>query len=141
MIFIKEELDTSNNNIIAIDFDGTLTCTNEFPIIGDLREEANYFINKWYQEGFYIIIWTCRSEPKDLEPMKDFLKIHKIPYHKINENIDELNFKPYPKIFANWYLDDRSLTGFPGFRIADEIIHEKASISYNILVKGKNNVR
>ena len=41
--------------------------------------------------------------------MIEALKKYNIKYHKINENYPELGFNPFPKIFANIYIDDRQL--------------------------------
>ena len=46
--------------VIAIDFDGTIA-TQSFPEVGTLRDAADYFIRKMYQDGHEIIINTCRS--------------------------------------------------------------------------------
>ena len=47
--------------------------------------------------------------PEDLKSMKHFLDNTGIKYHKINENVSEAGFCPYPKIVANIYIDDRNL--------------------------------
>ena len=49
-----------NDKILAIDFDDTIVDSN-YPTIVRLREGAKEYINKLYNEGYYIIIWTCRS--------------------------------------------------------------------------------
>ena len=98
--------------IIAIDFDETIV-EHEFPGIGDLKPNAKKVINQLYQDGHCIIIWTCRYTEKSLIDMKRFLYDNDIKYHKINENSQFLTFNPYPKIYADIYIDDKQLGGLP----------------------------
>lgn len=99
--------DKSNEDfIIAIDFDGTITDNDGTKII-NMRQFAPYYINKLYNEGYQIVIWTARAG-KLLEDAKSWLDKFGVQYHKINENIiDDENF--YPKIYAHLYIDDKAL--------------------------------
>jgi hypothetical protein len=110
------------NNIIAIDFDDTIV-KDVFPMIGELRKDAKKIINKLYDEGYYIIIWTCRAG-FNLVDMINFLNNNDIKYHKINENIDYeiLGFKPSPKIFYSWIVDDKCIGGLPKWNEIYKII-------------------
>ena len=55
--------------IIAIDFDGTIV-ENKYPKIGTLRKGAKAVINRLYDSGHFIIIYTCllytSPSPRDL---------------------------------------------------------------------------
>lgn len=93
--------------ILAVDFDGTIV-DHEYPYVGRLKPWAGEVLRK-LSVRHYIIIWTCRYTEKDLAEMKDFLKKNKIPYDRINENAPELHFQPTPKIYADYYIDDRNL--------------------------------
>jgi len=102
--------------VLAIDFDSTIAEAVE-PYdgsIGKMFDGVDYYINKLYNEGYYIIIWTCRGDVALVE-MIDWLDSKGIIYHKVNENapMDVLGFKPLPKIFANAYIDDKILGGLP----------------------------
>jgi len=99
--------------IIAIDFDGTII-EHKFPDIGPLKLNAKEVINKLYEEGYYIIIWTCRGG-SELLKVYDFMKNKGFLYHKINENrpFRELGFAPFPKIYADIYIDDKNLGSVP----------------------------
>jgi len=94
--------------IIACDFDGSIV-NHEYPKIGKLKPNAKEVINKLYDKGHKIIIWTCRYTEVDLSEMKNFLVKKKIKFHEINKNIQGLNFNPVPKIYANIYIDDRNI--------------------------------
>ena len=118
---LKEE-DVKNEKVLAIDFDGTITAESLYPEIGAIAEGAAEYINKLYDLGYYIIIWTCRYVPDDTEAMIIFLRENGIKYHNINDNKEDLQFKPFPKVFANYYIDDRSVPKFPGWKKAYEII-------------------
>lgn len=94
--------------IFAIDFDGSIV-EHQYPEIGELKEDAKEVINDLYKKDHKIIIWTCRYLQKDLSLMVKFLNENNINFHQVNCNIPELSFKPYPKIYANIYIDDRNL--------------------------------
>lgn len=100
--------------VLGIDFDGTIVEEN-YPKIGELREDARYYINKLYDEGFKIIINTCRSG-RFADDARDFLIKNGIKYHTFNENLPEI-LKMYNtdcrKISADLYIDDRNLGGLP----------------------------
>jgi len=112
----------NRNPIIAIDFDGVV-CVHRFPRIGALLPGAKETITKLWDEGYYIIIWTCRGGVNLVDAI-EFLKEWDIPYHKINENapFEMIGFKPFPKIYADIYIDDRNLGSFPGWEAAYKII-------------------
>jgi len=111
--------------IIAIDFDGCVV-THRYPQIGQMLGQARYIINKLYDEGYFIIIWTCRGGV-DLVNAINWMDEFGIKYHNINENApyDMIHFKPAPKIYADVYIDDRNLQGFPGWEKAYEIINKQ----------------
>jgi hydroxymethylpyrimidine pyrophosphatase-like HAD family hydrolase len=97
--------------IIAIDFDGTIV-DNMYPHIGKMRLHAPEVINQLHKEGHDIIIWTCRTG-KELEEALLFLDDNNIWYDYVNENSTKSNFQPYPKIYYDFCIDDRSLGGIP----------------------------
>lgn len=98
---------------IAVDFDGTIV-EHEYPKIGKLKPNAKETINKWYEQGHKIIIWSCRYD-EGIQEVIDFLNDNKIKFHTFNKNVDlDDNFDPYPKIYADLYIDDR------GFRFTDD---------------------
>lgn len=109
--------------IIAIDFDGTIV-EHKFPEIGKLRKDAKEVINQLYNEGHYIIIWTCRYEGFAVEQMELFLAANDIKYHCINQNHPELLFSPKPKIYADIYIDDRQVGGLPSWKEIYNIIQK-----------------
>jgi len=110
--------------IIAVDFDGTLVeVGHPYPKIGKLKKDAKKVINKLYDDGYYIIIWTCRGDVA-LDEMIKFLNRNKINYDKVNENADYdiIGIKPLPKIFYNYLIDDRCLLDLPDWKTIYKII-------------------
>jgi hypothetical protein len=117
--------------IIAIDFDGTIV-EHEFPMIGELKEDAKEIIQLLKEEGHKIIIWTCRTSQHSFKhvegsrptvfDVKDFLDANEIPYDTINHNIPELGFQPAPKVYADFYIDDKNLGGFIPWKEAYDLI-------------------
>lgn len=95
--------------IIAIDFDGTIV-ESAFPKIGKIKPNAERVIKRLFGEGHKIIIWTCRPiNNKGLDEMKKWLDDNDIPYHKINENIEDLGMTTSNKVCADVYIDDMDI--------------------------------
>jgi len=72
-------------------------------------------IKKLKEDGFYIIIWTCRDND-DILLLKEWFEKHKIPYDKLNEH-HPANIAKHKnntrKIYADLYVDDRDVNGLP----------------------------
>ena len=71
--------------IIGIDFDDTICKNSAYSwassaINGTPFPKVIEAINRLYDEGNYIIIWTARYIKEDLEDVKSFLEKHKIKY-------------------------------------------------------------
>lgn len=99
--------DNARDFIIAFDFDGTITKTNEYPNFGKVREYSAETIQVIREAGAKVVIWTCRDS-EDIQPLCDFLKNNGIECDSINSSIE---FAPFPyesrKIYAHMYVDDR----------------------------------
>lgn len=109
--------------ILAVDFDGTIA-RSSFPDILGEQPYAGEVLRKLHGRGHYIIIWTCRSG-KNLLDAINWLLEHNIPFDRVNDHCPE-NIKRYGKgsgkIYANIYIDDKNLGGFPGWlRCLEEI--------------------
>lgn len=111
---------TNTNNryrefTISVDFDDTIAEAHNFPEIGDLKHEADIYINKMYDAGYNIIINTCRTDDHQSDAEK-FLKEKGIKYHHINCNLPaniEFFNQDCRKISADVYIDDRCVMGLP----------------------------
>lgn len=114
--------------ILAIDFDGTIV-KEIFPKIGHLRRDAVKYIRKLYDEGHYIIIWTCREGVYKAE-MEHFLNANNIPYHKVNDSnpeaVEKYGWSPR-KVGADIYIDDRGILGIPNWFTIYRIVTDKAN--------------
>lgn len=103
--------------ILAIDFDGTIV-EDRYPQIGELKPGALEYINKLKQDGFWIIIWTCRAGDKLTEALT-FLQKEGIRWDLVNQNMPE-NIEKYGgdtrKIYADYYIDDRNLYHFDSWQ-------------------------
>jgi len=109
--------------IIAIDFDGTIS-RGEYPAIDGEQPYAGEVIRKLHNDGHYIIIWTCRCGDQLLSAINWLLE-HKIPFDRVNDHNPD-NVAQYgeggKKVFADVYIDDRNLGGFPGWATCEEMI-------------------
>ena len=112
--------------IIAIDFDGTI-CQNKYPEIGEPMPLAIESIKELRERGHDLILWTCRQGDL-LDDAVQWCKEHGIPFDLVNEfepnNLRAFGGVAGNKVFANIYIDDRNLGGFPGWERAVELIKE-----------------
>jgi len=93
--------------ILAVDFDGTIVKTEDDYVPRSLMPNVKTVLDWARDKGCYIIIWTCRSG-KMLKQAIDFLDKQKIPYDAVNKNHPKVDFETSRKIFASYYIDDRS---------------------------------
>lgn len=101
--------------IIAIDFDGTCV-TNEFPKVGrDVG--AQKIIRQLVNEGHRIVLFTVRSGDA-LQDAVDWFDNNNIPLYGINENPDHHSLSNRSKVFADIYIDDKTI-GAPLLYVKD----------------------
>lgn len=117
---------------IAIDFDGTITREdNKDCSIGEIKPYAARIINKFYRDGYIVIINTLRNN--DIEDIVKFLKKKRIKFHYLNEN-EPTRIEYYGdtrKIAADIYIDDRGLMGIPeDWRDIYAIVRQSIGIPY-----------
>lgn len=102
--------------ILAVDFDGTI-CHGQYPSIDGLQPGAVDVINRLYDQGHYIIIYTCRSGDQLVTAVNWMLE-HGIKFHRVNDNHPD-QIRMYNnnsrKVYAHMYIDDKNLGGFPGW--------------------------
>lgn len=124
--------------IIAIDFDGTVV-EHKWPRIGQPMPDAFRVIKKLKEAGHEIILWTCRNAGQSdddeggLKAAIKFCQDNGIEFDSHNENLDRhlvpgtLQFKEHQKkIYADVYIDDRNIGGFPGWDAVDcHFFHSK----------------
>lgn len=107
---------------VAIDFDGTIV-EHKYPEIGPLKKDAVRAINLLKGLGCYIIITSCRTNPRLNKPklereqqviiMKEFLTKNGIPF-------DEIDDGTQGKVIADVYIDDHAIEFKDNW---DEITH------------------
>lgn len=99
---------------LSIDYDDTIVF-QDYPNAGIIKPKAKEVINRLYDEGHKIMIWTCRSH-EALETAKEYLKECGVKYHVINENHPDLIERwqhDTRKMSADIYIDDKQLGGIP----------------------------
>ena len=103
--------------ILAIDFDATIV-DSRYPNIIGLRKDAKKYINRMYDDGHYIIIWTCRTGG-DLRMATQFLDDNGVKYHIANDNnpVETARWNNNSrKVFADLYIDDKQIGGLPSWK-------------------------
>ena len=99
------------STIYAVDFDGTL-CRNAWPDIGAPRSGIIEFVKEEQKDGAKLILWTNRCG-NDLEKAVKWCEEQGLIFDAINDNLPETieHFgENCRKVFADIYLDDRSMS-------------------------------
>jgi hypothetical protein len=123
--------------VVAVDFDGTITQGDSWPEMGPLSQGSKWFINQIIEDGYCVVIFTCR-EGALAEEAKEFLKLNDIRYMHFNENCSIRKDKyrnDTRKIGADVYIDDRSV-----FILGEDIcwgeIYNKIIRKYGVVTNG-----
>jgi len=98
-----------NSKYIGIDLDGTIAHYVEWrgeTHFGEPVPGVQDALRELKKDGWKIIIFTTRSNKKLIS---DYLKKHLIPFDYINENPDQPGNAIGGKIYADAYIDDRSI--------------------------------
>lgn len=104
-----------NNNIYAVDFDGTLSL-GEWPSVGPANIQLIDFLLERKKHGDKIILWTCRTE-KDLENAVGWCQRQGLIFDAVNDNVPEMIEKygsNSRKITCDYYIDDRAVNANEG---------------------------
>jgi len=107
---------------IAVDFDGTIV-QHQYPKIGKVMPFAFPTLIELQKLGHQLILWTYRSG-KELEEAVDFCKENGLEFYAINKNYPDEIFDDTisRKIYADVYIDDRNIGGFPGWSLVWKVI-------------------
>ncbi len=111
--------------IIAVDFDGTIV-EHRYPKIGKIKLFAFETLTQLQKQEHRLILWTVRAG-KELEEAVNFCKENGIEFYSVNKNYPEEEFTENTvsrKIYADIYIDDRNIGGFPGWSKIWELLNE-----------------
>lgn len=106
--------------ILAVDADGTMW-EHVFPAIGKPLPGAFETLKRFQEKGDRLLLWTCR-EGMFLQEAIYFCKLNGIEFEEHNNNAKEHDYAKSRKIFADLYLDDRVVGGFPGWKIIEQYV-------------------
>ena len=99
--------------VYAVDFDGTL-CENAWPKIGKPYTLTIDWLKRVRKNGCKLILWTCR-EKMDLVNAIVWCADQGLFFDAVNDNLEEHKKRfgnNSRKIFADHYIDDKSLNPF-----------------------------
>jgi hypothetical protein len=92
--------------ILGIDFDGVVCKHAKFPSVGKPVPGSDKWIKRFDELGARQFLWTCRND-KFLKYAISNIKKRELPFESYNElAYGKGTFAPYPKLFANIYIDD-----------------------------------
>lgn len=108
-------MNTKNNLIIAVDFDGTIV-EDGYPGIGTPRLFVFETLKRLQEDGHRLILWTYRHGNK-LDEAVAFCKKNGIEFYAVNKSYPEETFsgEVSRKINADLFIDDRNLGGVLGW--------------------------
>lgn len=113
---------TKKNLLIAVDFDGTIV-EHKFPEIGPPLPGAFETLRAMLAAGHRLILFTCREDEMDASGRRylteaiQFCNERGVKFVSANETLSNDDFRPQGgrKVYADLYIDDRNLGGFPGW--------------------------
>lgn len=107
---------------IAVDFDGTIV-EHKYPDIGEEIPGAFDVLKELQERGHKLILWTIR-DGIDLQNAIDYCIEKGIIFYAVNESYPNEEFNKYMsrKIYADVFIDDRNVGGFPGWQKIREIL-------------------
>ncbi len=111
---------------IAVDFDGTIV-EHKYPAVGKPQLFAFETLKQLQKQGHKLILWTYRAG-KELDDAVEFCKENGIEFYAVNKNYPEEKFDESSisrKIYADVYIDDRNIGGFPGWSKIWEILNDE----------------
>jgi len=125
MGFVKG-YDGKKRPILAIDYDGVIRQGKRFLSTNErLMPHCKWVIKKLFEKGCRLILWCGR---RDLMPVKENLLRHDILqyFEEFNENVAEIRWWKTRKVYADYYIDDLNLGGFPGWiKVYGVVIQDK----------------
>lgn len=107
-------MDINGNQVIAVDFDGTL-CKQAWPEIGEENEILIEHLKEQQAAGARLILWTNR-EGDLLEEAVEWCKARGLTFDTVNANLPELidlYKNDCRKINADIYIDDKAVNPVP----------------------------
>lgn len=107
-------MDLNGNQVIAVDFDGTL-CKQAWPEIGEENEILIEHLKEQQAAGARLILWTNR-EGDLLEEAVEWCKARGLTFDTVNANLPELidlYKNDCRKINADIYIDDKAVNPVP----------------------------
>ena len=119
-------MDLNKNQVIAVDFDGTL-CKQAWPEIGEENEALIRHLKERKAEGARLILWTNR-EGDLLEEAVEWCRERGVEFYAVNrdypeEDIAHTGFSR--KVKADLFIDDRNLGGLPDWGSIYRMIHDR----------------
>lgn len=100
-----------DHRIIAVDFDGTLSCDALWPAIGLPNEKLIACLKTRKEMGDKLVLWTCRNGELLIEAV-EWCKKHGLEFDAVNENLPgviALYGNDSRKVSADLYIDDKSV--------------------------------
>jgi len=108
---------------IAVDFDGTIV-EHRYPRIGKVMPFAFETLKALQKKRHELILWTYRAG-KELDEAVEFCKENGVEFYAINSSYPEEIYSNNisRKIYADIYIDDRNIAGFPGWSAIWQILN------------------
>lgn len=98
-----------NQNIIAVDFDDTITKFKPYPEKGPLNPLAKKYLTKLHEKGYVLVLWSARICESYDDAYNRCINEFEMPF--IKKDSDEFVHGKSGKLIAKFYIDDKSIPG------------------------------
>jgi 8-oxo-dGTP pyrophosphatase MutT (NUDIX family) len=108
-VFVDEERD----NFFGLDFDGTVIDAADWPAIGEplpyaIETLQQLVAPKENKPKNHIVVWTMRGSNNNTA-IREFFAKHNLPIYAINCHKIQWEWTNSPKLYADYFIDDRSI--------------------------------
>lgn len=120
---MKQEFTSSDSQVIAVDFDGTIV-EHKFPKIGKEMLFAFATLKQLQKKGHKLILWTFR-DGELLQEAVEYCRQNGVEFYAVNKSYPEevYDLSISRKINADIFIDDRNVGGFLGWSKIWQILH------------------
>lgn len=124
--------------VLAIDFDGTVV-KHMYPDIGQEMPGAFATLKRFIAAGDRLILWTCRMPGSGLEAAIEYCRENGVVFEEHNNNVQDHDYAKSRKIYADLYIDDRIVGGFPGWAVIENEVNKlRETLSEPIIKEPKD---
>ena len=109
MTELEERYWKQAHQVIAVDYDGTITEDRPYPEVAPLSLIAKEYLEKLHKAGFTLVLWTARLEDTYSGVLDRCRNEFGMPF--IEEDSDKFLHGATGKLVCAHYIDDKGVLG------------------------------